>query len=450
MEIESKLKEKWQKNFYTKLVAKLELSNALTDFETEKSELKGKCPENFKAELTILISKNEIIEALRLVKSHMSECSSTEGSMMEAIDLIYSRIEEFFEKGAYHASLKFCERLLYLCPDHPDAQKLEAELQAILKQFDREVKKDESIFHDVKKRINSTSAATSDSIRTLEKYIEYYQKQKRIINEGVLSCIMVDFCKKLKSLRKERQFSVAITSADRLLRLFANHPQLLLEKAKAELDLTAAFNPDIFSPRKGLKELQRQVRYFVDKKQYVAAIELIKGYIQQRTEMYVGENEFLYTITCIICRAVEDLIIDKTADPKGTLQILDHLLQILPTHLRALLQKAELLISTQSYQPALKTINRILEYDRDNFSAVRLKALTLTYLGQYDESMKYCDQILRMDRYNLCGRLKASMLARRGQYHEALICINTLLEMNSKDPYLVREQLIYLKHDTGI
>ncbi|HLX40235.1 MAG TPA: tetratricopeptide repeat protein [Ktedonobacteraceae bacterium] len=100
-----------------------------------------------------------------------------------------------------------------------------------------------------------------------------------------------------------------------------------------------------------------------------------------------------------------------------------------------LLRQARHLISLQNPGEAFNVVEHILQLDPGNVHALILKGQLLGTIGRFREAMLAVQQVLQLDPNNaLVWSMQAALLTNMGQYQEALQAVERSLELDPKNP----------------
>jgi len=79
----------------------------------------------------------------------------------------------------------------------------------------------------------------------------------------------------------------------------------------------------------------------------------------------------------------------------------DKILELDPENVKALMNKASVLISLKKHSDAICYFDKVLEIEPKNVDALYNKATVLSYIKEYDEAFSYFDRVLEIDPENL-------------------------------------------------
>jgi tetratricopeptide (TPR) repeat protein len=100
-----------------------------------------------------------------------------------------------------------------------------------------------------------------------------------------------------------------------------------------------------------------------------------------------------------------------------------------------LLRQARHLIQMQNPGEAFNVVEHILQIDPVNVNALILKGQLLGTVGRFAEAMSAVQQILQIDpNHALVWSMKAALLTNMGQYQEALQAVEQSLELDPSNP----------------
>ncbi len=100
-----------------------------------------------------------------------------------------------------------------------------------------------------------------------------------------------------------------------------------------------------------------------------------------------------------------------------------------------LLRQARHLIQMQNPGEAFNVVEHILQIDPVNVNALILKGQLLGTVGRFAEAMFTVQQVLQLDPHNaLVWSMKAALLTNMGQYQEALQAVEQSLELDPNNP----------------
>ncbi|MBV9441497.1 MAG: tetratricopeptide repeat protein [Acidobacteriaceae bacterium] len=99
-----------------------------------------------------------------------------------------------------------------------------------------------------------------------------------------------------------------------------------------------------------------------------------------------------------------------------------------------ILAQAQQLLQSKHYAAALDTVEKALQTEPNNISALILKGQILGTGGRFQEATAAIEQILQIDPNNaMAWRIRAVALSNMGQHQSALTAIERSLELNSSD-----------------
>ncbi len=100
-----------------------------------------------------------------------------------------------------------------------------------------------------------------------------------------------------------------------------------------------------------------------------------------------------------------------------------------------LLEQVQQCMLSQNYMEALNYIERVLQIDPNNTSALTLKSQLLGSMGRFQEALAAVDQLGQANPNNpLAWSMRAVLLSNTGQYQAALAAVERSLQFNPNDP----------------
>ncbi len=88
-------------------------------------------------------------------------------------------------------------------------------------------------------------------------------------------------------------------------------------------------------------------------------------------------------------------------NPGEAFNVVEHVLQLDPTNVNALILKGQLLGTIGHFQEAMSAVQQVLQLDPNNALVWSMKAALLTNMGQYPEALEAVERSLELDPNNL-------------------------------------------------
>ena len=111
---------------------------------------------------------------------------------------------------------------------------------------------------------------------------------------------------------------------------------------------------------------------------------------------------------------------------------------------KALLAQAQQLLLNQNYGTAFETVEKVLQMQPDDTSALILKGQLLGTAGRSQEALAVIEQILQIDPNNTAvWNMRAVALSNMGQYQQALTAIERSLALNPQsETYTIKATIM--------
>ena len=95
--------------------------------------------------------------------------------------------------------------------------------------------------------------------------------------------------------------------------------------------------------------------------------------------------------------------------------------------------KGDILLEKEEYEEALECYKHVLYYENDS-NTINDIAVSLEYMGKYDEALNYYDNSLNINPNNvLTLNNKTILLIKQKRYNEALSILNKVLDIDENN-----------------
>lgn len=99
------------------------------------------------------------------------------------------------------------------------------------------------------------------------------------------------------------------------------------------------------------------------------------------------------------------------------------------------------LYKIDKYQEAIELLNRALDIDPKNVTALNFKSFALNDFGKYQEAIDVCDEVLKIDPQNIIALAsKEYALSGLGKHLDALNVCEKILEIDPKDTWALNNK----------